>query len=557
MRTMYRKNIAIALVASVIAFLGTYLALSFAGLDHRPIPYSGSIEAAQLSLDDAVSRNDFSKALMDLAALEDSGVRRSIALRAGRLLAGRDPKRALSVASNLPYDLQGPFKRALYAEWANLEPAEFLRVADQSLSTEMLDGLQVLIPTDAARVFEIAARSTDVVAKTIQKEAMLALVETDISSAMNYLNHFSPRDSDLFPAVISRFANLDPSSAIKWFEAILEPSISEMRALAIGVAAVDMERGLEIVDKYALEMDSNFACDLARSFTRDPSSASSSADRLVADTSSKSERLLEMTLAAWAIHDPDGTIKWISRNGHILDLKILRSVLSKIAAEHPVKALELVNKLPSNARAAWIGDVAEQYSERDPLGALDWLETQEWQNGHEPTYLHLIRQLAESQPEVAARRLTTIPLPLMNSAAQEVAIGWAKRDAAAAASWLSRLEVVAPQIKTRILERIISTWITEDARAASNWVIAELPRGTMRDDALLHITARSNETSIDPRVVSMEIDSESKRRYANRAAVDVLLRQNKTSDARAILKHLEDDPELGPWATDVLRRISQ
>lgn len=506
--------------------------------------------------------DDAFSALLEAAAIRDRPERRRAVMLIGRLWAGIDPEAALIGASALPTELVADYNASVASEWANLDAQSFLNFAERTSEIQALvEGLDVLIATDPARVYELASRLTSVTdisvatqMHPVQRAALHALADRDPAEAMRLIAPLLPKIDMTIVAqeVVTRFARSDPDAALAWLDSFDGATDTHRRVVFEGVAQVDFARAFEFASTMP-GVYSGIDSALARAALSDTARVTEVASMLLNQDSQLASRVLEQLLGTWAFREPDRLVDWMLANAGALDASLARSVASRFAASDLDLAMSLLDRVPPQLSSVWVSEVAAAYASREPAAALDWIRQYQGQAFYDDLHSRVIMGMVDADPKLAATLINEFAPALRSAAAPGIAWSLTERDPVAAAQWASRLE--DPAVASSAVFRVANAWIQRDVRSATNWAMG-LDRGALRDQALYGLIAGSYGTNLDPRPVLDEIDSDDTRKMAQQAAIG----NNSSSRpalARELAEEMIDDPLYGEFARDVLTWLGE
>ncbi len=193
----------------------------------------------------------------------------------------------------------------------------------------------------------------------------------------------------------------------------------------------------------------------------DPEAALSYAD---SSLDAKSERRFGISevLAGWANRDPNGAIAWAKANNSSdkpEDNPLLLGVVKGLAEKNIDAANEIFLNLPPGS-ARWQAStfLAQKYSEMGMSDAIEWANQ----------------------------------FPIEDSRMRETILGQmgarlARQDISATAQWVYSMK--EDKASYRVMENLLTQWVTKDANAAANWV-NNLPEEGKKFEGMKQLTSR-------------------------------------------------------------------
>jgi hypothetical protein len=187
----------------------------------------------------------------------------------------------------------------------------------------------------------------------------------------------------------------------------------------------------------------------------------------------------------------------------------------------------------------------EAWMNADPVGAIEWIRSQEPSARRNELLRMALGQFAEDDPKGAAEwSLANLSGIELNNLLIRIAEQWARQDAPGAAAWFSALPATSE--RDAALETLLFRWSSENPQAAVDWLGKNSSTDSL--DAILRYAAYAGWAKTDPRG-AVAASLESSRRFndpgqfastiANWATVDLaasstwLLENVKDTDERA------------------------
>ena len=226
------------------------------------------------------------------------------------------------------------------------------------------------------------------------------------------------------------------------------------------------------------------------------------------------QQALQMTVASWAQRDPAAALAWTMSNADVLSNGTVRQVAQQLTRDDPELAMQYVDRVPADARDAWISSVAGSYATFDRQRAVDWVGQYRGQTAYAPAVMAVVESTAEQDPRAAANLLDGLgPLPEgSDSAVRSVVNSWASRDAVAARNWTMQLP--RGQARDMALTTLIST--DRNAEIPDTEILAAFSSDLARQQGILRViyNVARNDPLEAQRLVDTQISSPAVRQQA-------------------------------------------
>jgi hypothetical protein len=496
--------------------------------------------------------------------LPDASARIRAIRRIGGELASREPIVAMSRGKSLPSGLKSPYSNAIAREWQRFDTKGFLDyAATQWNLSDLLQGLEPALGTDAERVYEIAKNRSPVnlgVFGTLERFAFRVVASRDRQRALALLESVpeGPRKIDLRGAIAEVFGQTQPEEALAWVRSLNPPAPDAEAAVIAQVAARDIDRGLRLLADFKPAPDNPTSVaeglPTAMSIANQigllaglDSRRSEIADRLcVHGKEPLAAAILRRLMTTWAGSDPASALDWVFANEARLDRALAKSIVAQAASRDPRTAVEFLDHATPMMRSALIEEVGLPLARQDPTRATKWIEQFQGEPGYESMAARVISESARTDPSGAGRMLSAAPNSVQDRAAGSVAASWARKDLNSAAEWVGGLSSSAARSNATMA--VAAVWVARDPAAAQVWATT-LPPGEARDRALSTILTQivQSGSSID-------------RKLVNAFGSDILLQNQIMAAAASVAKRDPDRAQtlLEKWVTDpALKRKGQ
>lgn len=480
-------------------------------------------------------------ALDELFVLSSRSTQRIAAERIGAVWAERDPEAALRAAPLLPDDLRSGYRQRVLDTWGRFDAGGLLAYMQRAEldALESANALTFLAASPEA-VLTAAERVPGTQATTMRMFGFMALAERDREAAFRRVEALpaGPEREQVVSMVAAVLAMSDPDTAAAWIERALPSSPNAQMMVAVGLAERDPVRALDMLKQRPPGPETQLLLGLVASAAgTDPDKAAAVATELATRTDAQSRSLVANVVSAWSMSDPDGALGWVLTQESGVDPALLGSIAARMAQVDALTAASYVQDIPAEHRDTWIVRVAGPYGRTDPNEAVAWLA----QFRDRPVYEQAVGQVAtasaQTNPDAAARLLSTVSVDVQRGAANGVATSWARRDPDAATRWATSLPDA--DARTAAIRGAAQGWAATDPAGAQRWTLT-LPRGAERDEALAALVLPAAQRgSLDATLLDA-FSSSDLRQQSLRRAVPAIARRDPAR-ARALLDEYVDD----------------
>jgi hypothetical protein len=372
-----------------------------------------------------------------------------------------------------------------------------------------------------------------------RRTALMRLAEENPRRALDYIAEI-PADSSrdvLLMSIARGYARNDPDAALAWARGFDSPILD--RVLWV-VAERDPARAVEMA--FAMQSSSERLEAMQALLYNGQVDPGVFADRVLAlPDSGLRDQAVQMLAGVWISRDADAAFEWLVGNAVQIGVGSFAELAQQLGYQDPIAAARVANRIPSNARGAWIRGVASSYGRADPKGALAWIEQFEGGPGYDAAVSELVQTAAAHDPQAAARllaRVSDTSLGSYRGAAGSVAYHLAKQNPAAAAQWA--LDLGDVQARELAIGAVARQWAEANAPAAGNWAMS-LPQGQVRDAALTSLLYGIAEERIPEGGLLGAFSVDNARKKASRGVVAILAQRNR-DDARRWIESQITDP---------------
>jgi hypothetical protein len=503
-------------------------------------------EGLTVELIAASARISPSAALRQTVLIDDRAERARALERVASIWADTDPRAALAALDVIGDPrLRDVFQAATLREWARNDPLAMIAylgerggmtpreaAITQAAFDEILD-------VDVDQLLVLADRLPASIRVGARRTALMRLAEENPRRALDYIAEM-PADSSrdvLLMSIARGYARNDPDAALAWargFDSSILDRVLWVVAERDPPRAVEMALAMESVSERLQAMQA-----LLYNGQVDPPVF---ADRVLAlPDSGLRDQAVQLLAGVWISRDADAAFEWLVGNAVRIGVGSFAELAQQLGYQDPIAAARVANRIPSNARGAWIQGVASSYGRADPKGAIAWIEQFEGTPGYDAAVSELLQSAAAHDPQAAVRLLASVSDTSLGSyrgAAGSVAHYLAKQNPAAAAQWALSLDDA--QAREFAIGAVAREWAEANAPAARNWAMS-LPQGEVRDAAFTSLLYGVAEERIPDGTLLGAFSVDSARMEASRGVVAILAQRNR-DDARIWIESQITDP---------------
>ncbi len=322
----------------------------------------------------------------------------------------------------------------------------------------------------------------------VETSALQTLAQRDPRAALERMAQTPPGPArqQLVQAVARSFAERDAEEALTWARSLQPPDPGAVAVVVSSIATEDPLRAFELAAEIGSPMEQMQALHavLSTATMRDLGMSKPLLERVLAlPNSAQRQSLVQTVVGSWASRAPADATEWLLANVDRTPPDVVAQVAMQYTQLDRTRAASYADRLPGDARTAWLRGVAGAYASADPRAAFDWVEQFRGRPEYDDTAFAVLQSGAQYDPESAARMLESIGREeYRRSAVGMVAMRWANQNPAAAASWAaSQSDLGARQIA---VSSVTQFWATQDAPAAQAWVLSQ-PSSAARDGGLM------------------------------------------------------------------------
>jgi hypothetical protein len=242
-------------------------------------------------------------------------------------------------------------------------------------------------------------------------------------------------------------------------------------------------------------------------------------------------------------------------HGDYVDAATIRGIAEQVADADPARAIAMLDQVPVAQKAGWVAGIARRVASVDPQQAIGLVERMRGQPGFGAAYGNVAREIARTDPTIAAEMLSNprgqLTVSELTSAASAVAVEWAGQNPDAAARWVASLE--GSPLQPQAMSSLVQRWAVTDTERSGQWLLS-MPQGAARDTALrsyLSIAAQSGRFPADM------LDAFSNEQLAQQGAATAIeqIGRRDVDEARRLLDIYVTDERFRTSVEDSLARF--
>jgi hypothetical protein len=339
-----------------------------------------------------------------------------------------DPKAAFAWVETLPSNVRLSTWQGMISQWANVDShSAFLYVDSLKNTPRFREAIPNVIPY---------------------------LSEADLSLALNWIQHLPVgRDrTSLISSVIPRWASFDLTAASKY-----------VRTMPDGAAQTEAI-GSIIFEWQNKDLQSGF--NWAQTF------------------SSKASRDLacETLISGWAEKDSVAAAQFLKSANHEIQLQTVSDVATQYGLKNANEALNWAQGLSSDIKKIAISAIFSNWSRNDPSSATQYIQSMLKGEDQQNAIEIFAEEVGSSNPQGVLNAINILQEDKSKNAAYvSLMSSWSSTDPRGAIQWLNEL----PEGETRqnLMSIGVQAWCEYDLNAVSNWLQTLTP-GKSKDVAI-------------------------------------------------------------------------
>lgn len=339
--------------------------------------------------------------------------------------------------------------------------------------------------------------------------------------------------------IAQTFAQNDADGALAWARSLQPPEPEVLVGVVTAIGAKDPLRALDVAATIGTPMERQQAMQQIVSSTtlRDPGRSGALLDRVFSlPNEQERQSLVQSILSSWGFKEPAQAADWLVANADRVPLNAAATVASQYAQRNLEEAASYAARMPPAVRGSWMNGVARMYAQTNPRAALDWIQQFRGSAEYDDAALAVIAQASRVDPEAAAHAAESVGREeYRRNAINQAAIGWAQRDPARAAAWVSGIGDQGQQT----VGIIASIWGQQDLPAAQAWVLSQ-PAGRGRDSALVSLITSSARNTIPDDALFAGLSDDRARLAAVQGAAMFISQRDATASRAFVEAHVAD-----------------
>lgn len=382
----------------------------------------------------------------------------------------------------------------------------------------------------------LAASGSASLRDSAYRSAMRALVATDIVAAIRYFEQAnSNEERQMWGSLIAiEMVPDDPAEALRWArdnESGPRPQIQMMVLRQIAETQPELAlmeaQSIPSIDMRTMTVSSIIGV-LAEA---DPANAAVFLEQI--DDPNQKTQASQQLMYTWVREDQDAAIDWLLLQDEQTVSQMINN-LGHSLVEHDVDAaIELLPKFRSQDQVGLRLQIASNLvTKRSPDEALRFITQFNEEPGYDQLQAALIAGVAQTDVVAAKQMAAQLTDKVARDTAYvQVIARRAQSNPTEAASWLN--SIVDEGMRGAAAGQVASNWYTSDPVAAIDW-LENLPTGPTRDDAIMNMSYRWGERTVDADQLIASIEDRGKRGQAKVRQIYGLMRTNP-AEARKLL----------------------
>ena len=440
-------------------------------------------------------------------------------------------------------DRRNAFKGAVLRQWALDDPEALLAYVLDLSADEQDEAMRSgtlyapLSALEPLRALEAAEALAGAAAAMVRRTALMQLAADDPLGALRHVESLplGAERQQVLSTIAMTYGRLDPEAAIAWAQSQNAPEL--LSSVLSGVARVNADRAMDLLFSIPAGEQQRVLQTLAMAGNLRGEQLAAIADRLLAQPNRGPA--LQMLTNSWAQRTPEEALRWLLANNPSAASSISMAS-GNLARINPAAAIGYLDRIPTELRARWISAVAEGYAQNDARAAANWITQYRGERGYDAAVAAVAGRTAQHDPVAAARLFESIDASQAPDAAQSaraIAVGWARRDIPAAASWAR--ELTDDAIAAGAVSVVTSQWVTRDVAGARNWTMS-LPAGAKRDAALVQIVGATAGTASGDATLLDAFSSPTAQQAGVNQAVRIIAQRDAAAARRLADQYLTD-----------------
>ena len=372
--------------------------------------------------------------------------------------------------------------------------------------------------------------------------AVRALASTDLDTAKQYFEQARSADDRrlLGTAIVAELAKKDPLEALTWARANDRDRIPYLEMSVLGqIAQTDPQLALaEALNTSNVQMRSMLVSNIMQHIAHnDPADAVAYLDQ-IQDRRLRLEASQQLA-SAWIRQDAEAAIDWIFSQdketaGQLIQRTSYRLLNSDIDA-----AIRLLPRLDEQNQLNMRQQIAQRLATTRSHGeAQAFIRQFQGQPGYDQLQASVISGVAKTDVLMAKQLADQLADDTArNTAYVQIIAERAQTDPIEAARWLNI--VSNKHLRGAAAGQLAAQWYARDPAAATRWA-SNLPAGSTRDDAIMHMSGNWGELTAEKEDLIASIEDRGKRGQAKIRQIYKVMRTNPAK-AREMLED-EDIP---------------
>ncbi|MGH8186468.1 MAG: hypothetical protein ACREUC_07890, partial [Steroidobacteraceae bacterium] len=475
------------------------------------------------------------------------GVERTTAASLITALASTAPERAWERVSDAKHPAaQREYRSAVVSAWVAREPElAFANVVAMPVDWQRTELLQQATAEIARRDPRLAIELVGTI-DAANSEDFLDIVaqewaRRDPAAAARWVESYPQAKQARFAyKVADAYVAQNPTEALAWAVRISQSPRRYLWAYMLGkIALYDPHEALRLANAAdsPVQRSHGLGTVLGAIAQRNPELATAHLAKVPAGRGSRGEVLMQIANGIVTVA-PTAAIDWLnSIDDEAMRVEAANYLGSALARADVEAAAQLIDRIPKEARGAWISSVALGYADHDIEKGRLWIR--KYSDERSDAAFQFARTVASRNPEAALQLLDGVTDEAeRNRLMSGMMMPLAEQSPELAARWAER--ITDNSARERAVGQVASVWRQYDWPAARKWALS-LEDGPARDAAVMHLAMNAGNVDETLSLINQVQSPERRMDLVMRTAMQMA--QSDPQGARTLIRRHPLDPQ--------------